>query len=117
MTQETWGQAREKLVARLGRHNYTSWIEPLKLSALAAGGSDYPMAVLKRGPQGWRRIGNLLLPFNCPATREALRTGRFRVVPPVLRELEIAGARYRMDVDDKVPECGEAKKAGAPPAS
>ncbi|MFM6989621.1 MAG: DUF4153 domain-containing protein [Arenimonas sp.] len=75
------------------------------------------LGVLKRGELGWRRIGNLLLPFNCPGTREALRTGRFRVVPPVLRELEIAGARYRMDVDDKVPECGEARKAGAPPAS
>ena len=37
MTQETWGQVREKLVARLGRHNYTSWIEPLKLSALKSG--------------------------------------------------------------------------------
>lgn len=75
------------------------------------------MAVLKRGPQGWRRIGNLLLPFNCPGTREALRAGQFAVVPPVLRELEIAGTRYRMDVDDKVPECGEAMKAGASPAS
>lgn len=75
------------------------------------------MAVLKRGPQGWRRIGNLLLPFNCPGTREALRAGQFAVVPPVLRELEIAGARYRIDVDDKVPECGEAMKAGASPAS
>lgn len=75
------------------------------------------MAVLKRGPQGWRRIGNLLLPFNCPGTREALRAGQFAVVPPVLQELEIAGARYRIDVDDKVPECGEAMKAGASPAS
>ena len=75
------------------------------------------LGVLKRGPQGWRRIGNLLLPFNCPGTREALRAGRFRVVPPALQELDIAGARYRMDLDDKVPECGEAEKAGAPPAS
>lgn len=75
------------------------------------------MAVLKRGPEGWRRIGNLVLPFNCPGTREALLAGRFAVVPPVLQELEIAGTRYRMDLDDKVPECSEAEKAGAPPAS
>ena len=34
------------------------------------------LGVLKRGGEGWRRIGNLLLPFNCPATREALRPGR-----------------------------------------
>lgn len=75
------------------------------------------LGVLKRGPQGWHRIGNLLLPFNCPGTREAMRAGRFAVVPPVLRELEIAGTRYRMDLDDKVPECGETEKAGAPPPS
>ncbi|GAB2999323.1 DUF4153 domain-containing protein [Arenimonas maotaiensis] len=75
------------------------------------------LGVLKRGPQGWHRIGNLLLPFNCPGTREALRAGRFAVVPPVLRELEIAGTRYRMDLDDKVEECGETEKAGAPPPS
>ena len=75
------------------------------------------LGVLKRGGEGWRRIGNLLLPFNCPATREALRDGRFRLVAPVLQELEIAGARYRMDLDDKVPECGEAKKADVAPAS
>ncbi|NBZ87356.1 chromosomal replication initiator protein DnaA [Stagnihabitans tardus] len=41
MTQETWGQVREKLVARLGRHNYTSWIEPLKLSTLAEGVAQF----------------------------------------------------------------------------
>jgi chromosomal replication initiator protein len=41
MTQETWGQIRENLVASLGRHNYTSWIEPLKLSALGAGVAQF----------------------------------------------------------------------------
>jgi chromosomal replication initiator protein len=37
MTQETWGQARELLVARVGKNNYTTWIEPLKLATLANG--------------------------------------------------------------------------------
>ncbi|MGV8988563.1 MAG: chromosomal replication initiator protein DnaA [Cypionkella sp.] len=37
MTQTTWGQAREKLVARVGQNNYTTWIEPLKLTTLANG--------------------------------------------------------------------------------
>ena len=37
MTQDTWGRAREKLVARVGRNNYTTWIEPLKLAAFAGG--------------------------------------------------------------------------------
>lgn len=37
MTQETWGRAREDLVARVGHNNYTTWIEPLKLAALRNG--------------------------------------------------------------------------------
>jgi chromosomal replication initiator protein len=37
MTHETWGQLREELIKRVGRHNYATWIEPLKLSMLNDG--------------------------------------------------------------------------------
>ncbi len=37
MTNETWGQIREGLINRVGRNNYTTWIEPLRLSQLKAG--------------------------------------------------------------------------------
>lgn len=37
MTNETWGEIREQLEKRLGKHNYTTWIEPLKLSVLKNG--------------------------------------------------------------------------------
>jgi chromosomal replication initiator protein len=37
MTHETWGQVREALIKHVGRHNYATWIEPLKLSALKNG--------------------------------------------------------------------------------
>ncbi|VDC20371.1 chromosomal replication initiator protein DnaA [Pseudogemmobacter humi] len=37
MTNETWGQIREGLINRVGRNNYTTWIEPLKLSQLRNG--------------------------------------------------------------------------------
>jgi chromosomal replication initiator protein len=37
MTHETWGQVREELIKRVGKHNYATWIEPLKLSALKNG--------------------------------------------------------------------------------
>ncbi|PLL14640.1 chromosomal replication initiator protein DnaA [Tabrizicola sp. TH137] len=37
MTNETWGLVREELVKRVGRTNYTTWIEPLKLSHLRNG--------------------------------------------------------------------------------
>ncbi|WP_112310242.1 chromosomal replication initiator protein DnaA [Pseudogemmobacter bohemicus] len=37
MTNETWGQIREGLINRVGRNNYTTWIEPLRLSQLKGG--------------------------------------------------------------------------------
>lgn len=37
MTNDTWGSVREDLVKRVGRNNYVTWIEPLKLSGLADG--------------------------------------------------------------------------------
>ncbi|SEM45763.1 chromosomal replication initiator protein DnaA [Gemmobacter aquatilis] len=37
MTNETWGEIREQLQKRVGKNNYTTWIEPLKLSQLKNG--------------------------------------------------------------------------------
>ncbi|MFE3836635.1 chromosomal replication initiator protein DnaA [Pseudogemmobacter sonorensis] len=37
MTNETWGQIREGLINRVGKNNYTTWIEPLRLSQLRNG--------------------------------------------------------------------------------
>jgi chromosomal replication initiator protein len=37
MTNEAWGQVREELIKRVGRNNYVTWIEPLKLSQLKNG--------------------------------------------------------------------------------
>ncbi len=35
MTNEAWGKVREELITRIGRNNYTTWIEPIRLSDLA----------------------------------------------------------------------------------
>ncbi|HOZ31470.1 MAG TPA: chromosomal replication initiator protein DnaA [Tabrizicola sp.] len=37
MTNDTWGQIREELIKRVGKNNYVTWIEPLKLSHLKNG--------------------------------------------------------------------------------
>ena len=37
MTNETWGLVREELINRVGRNNYVTWIEPLKLSNMQNG--------------------------------------------------------------------------------
>jgi len=37
MTNETWGQVRQELIKRIGKNNYVTWIEPLKLAVLSNG--------------------------------------------------------------------------------
>jgi len=37
MTNDTWEQVRDQLAARIGKNNYTTWIEPLKLTSLKQG--------------------------------------------------------------------------------
>lgn len=38
---ETWGKIREQLQKAVGKHNYTTWIEPLTLSALRDGVAQF----------------------------------------------------------------------------
>ncbi len=37
MTNDTWGLIREEMIKRIGKNNYVTWIEPLKLSDLKNG--------------------------------------------------------------------------------
>ena len=37
MTNDAWGRVRETLATRIGKNNYTSWIEPLRLVGLTDG--------------------------------------------------------------------------------
>ncbi len=37
MTDETWGKVREELRQRVGKNNFTTWIEPLRMSGLRDG--------------------------------------------------------------------------------
>lgn len=41
MTNETWGKVREELRQRVGKNNYTTWIEPLRLSGLKNGVASF----------------------------------------------------------------------------
>jgi len=41
MTNETWGQVREELIKRVGKNNYVTWIEPLRLSHLKNGVASF----------------------------------------------------------------------------
>ena len=58
MTQETWGQNREALIKRIGRNNYTTWIEPLKFSGLDDGVARFDVATTFFGEWVKRNFGD-----------------------------------------------------------
>jgi chromosomal replication initiator protein len=37
MTNDAWGKVREELISRVGKNNYVTWIEPLRLSGIQDG--------------------------------------------------------------------------------
>jgi chromosomal replication initiator protein len=41
MTQEKWGQLRQKLLKTVGKNNYTTWIEPLEFGELSGGVASF----------------------------------------------------------------------------
>ncbi|QYZ69966.1 chromosomal replication initiator protein DnaA [Neotabrizicola shimadae] len=41
MNDDTWGRVREELIKRVGRNNYVTWIEPLKLNGLKNGVAQF----------------------------------------------------------------------------
>ncbi|MCU0903623.1 MAG: chromosomal replication initiator protein DnaA [Tabrizicola sp.] len=58
MTHETWGQVREELIKRVGKHNYTTWIEPLKLSQLKNGVARFEVPTTFFGDWVQRNYGD-----------------------------------------------------------
>ena len=58
MTNEAWGQVREELIKRVGKHNYTTWIEPLKLSHLKNGVARFEVPTTFFGDWVLRNYGD-----------------------------------------------------------
>lgn len=58
MTNETWGQVREELIKRVGRNNYVTWIEPLKLSQLKNGVARFEVPTIFFGDWVQRNYGD-----------------------------------------------------------
>jgi len=46
MTNDTWGQVREELIKRVGKNNYVTWIEPLKLSQCKNGVAHFEVPTI-----------------------------------------------------------------------
>ena len=69
----------------------------------SAAGGDVRASVFRQGADGkWQISGSAFGGFWCPSVREAIRSGKFKIVPSALQELDIEG--YRVRFTDNAPQ-------------
>lgn len=111
MTNEAWGKLREDLIKRVGRNNYTTWIEPIRLAELrgslarfevptsffgdwvSRNFSDHILKQLNAAGQEVSRLEFFVPSANAPAPRT--------VATPVKARPKLA--QRRPSVDDDLP--------------
>ncbi len=114
MTNEAWGRVRESLVKRIGKNNYVSWIEPLRLSELAEGVVRFEVPTTFFGDWVLRNFGDHILAhlnaegqpvgrieFFVPARVAAARLATESAPAP--RVTAKTAGRARMMNDDDMP--------------
>jgi len=105
MTNETWGQVREALMQRVGRNNYTTWIEPLRLARLKNGVAHFEVPTSFFGDWVQRNyadhIRSQLVTAGADVHRIefAVATGRPKADAPVKTAPRAARARPAQDDD------------------
>jgi chromosomal replication initiator protein len=58
MTNESWGQVREGLIKRVGKNNYVTWIEPLRMSGVKSGVARFEVPTTFFGDWVSRNFGD-----------------------------------------------------------
>ncbi|WP_431297561.1 chromosomal replication initiator protein DnaA [Tabrizicola sp. BL-A-41-H6] len=107
MTNEAWGQVREELIKRVGRNNYVTWIEPLKLSHLKNGVARFEVPTIFFGDWVQRnyadQIRNQLSTAGEPVDRLefTVSTGAVRAQPA--RAAAKSAAPRRAASDEELP--------------
>ena len=61
MTHDAWGRVREQLITRIGRNNYTTWIEPIRLAALDESVARFEVPTSFFGDWVSRNFGEMIL--------------------------------------------------------
>lgn len=61
MTQEKWGQLRQKLLKTVGKNNYTTWIEPLEFAQVQDGVATFNVPTNFMGNYVSQNFGDLIL--------------------------------------------------------
>ncbi|WP_171177337.1 chromosomal replication initiator protein DnaA [Ruegeria sp. HKCCD8929] len=78
MTQEKWGQLRQKLLKTVGQNNYTTWIEPLEFEELQDGVAVFSVPTNFMGNYVSQNFADLIL-YELNTSGEAVQRLAFRV--------------------------------------
>ncbi len=117
MPNETWGEIREQLQKRVGKNNYTPWIEPLKLAQLTDGVARFEVPTMFFGDWVLRNYGdhirNHLNAAGAVVERVEFAVARVAAPAADARAEEKAPARPRSRAAAK-PRLPEEDMPGAP---
>ena len=61
MTKEQWGQLKQELLGKVGKHSFTSWIEPLELAGVRDGVATFDVPTTFLGNYVSQNFGDLIL--------------------------------------------------------
>lgn len=107
MTNETWGQVREELIKRVGKNNYVTWIEPLKLSELKNGVAQFEVPTIFFGDWVQRNyadhIRTQLASAGSPVHRVEFAVGANVEARPASATPMLKSVRARPPVDEELP--------------
>ncbi len=78
MTQEKWGQLRNKLLKAIGRNNFTTWIEPLEFQELKGGVAVFSVPTNFMGNYVSQNFADLIL-YELNTAGESVQRLAFRV--------------------------------------
>ncbi|WP_170386850.1 chromosomal replication initiator protein DnaA [Ruegeria atlantica] len=78
MTQEKWGQLRNKLLKAIGKNNYTTWIEPLELQEVQDGVAVFSVPTNFMGNYVSQNFADLIL-YEMNTAGESVQRLAFRV--------------------------------------
>ena len=78
MTQEQWGKLRENLLKTVGKHNFQSWIEPLRFANISEGVATFSVPTVFLGNYVSQNFGDLIL-HELTRAGEPVRRVQFQV--------------------------------------
>ena len=85
MTQEQWGQLKQRLLNTVGKNNYTNWIEPLELSGVKDGVATFSVPTSFLGNYVSQNFGDLIL-YQVNSIAPEIRRIQFRTAANTARD-------------------------------